>query len=451
MAGAISEKDTDFADEPVPAEARTAWPPLFFATIGMATALIYMQLTSIIALTYGSKIALLAIAYSTLISGVMAWVIASIAVRTGCGTNLLARHILGYRGGSVFSIGLGVNALLFFVLEANIMATSISHVYSGLEKWIVQLVMIGLILPIIWFGMRVLARFQMITFIFYAILLSFALYISLHNPSEGRDWLAYMPAKETDTGTALLSSFGIMNGLVFVTALISADYARFVRKEERFLGTLWVGVGFQLFCFLFAGLLGLWFSVRYSEDNPGSYFVVMLGGMGAVFAIATQMRINVANIYISTMAFVNAIVQITDRHVSRHVMLVVVSLISGILMLLNVAHYIEGVLQLLGIFMICFTVLLVLDSTMRHGNLGETEMAEITSAGIANWHWLALLSLVTANAIGISAMLGWLGAAMQPWASFAAGGAQIILYLVGKAAGSARTARKWDWDRPIAD
>ena len=132
-------------------------------------------------------------------------------------------------------------------------------------------------------------------------------------------------------------------------------------------------------------------------------------------------------------------------------MLVVVSLISGILMLLNVAHYIEGVLQLLGIFMICFTVLLVLDSTMRHGNLGETEMAEITSAGIANWHWLALLSLVTANAIGISAMLGWLGAAMQPWASFAAGGAQIILYLVGKAAGSARTARKWDWDRPIAD
>ena len=137
MAGAISEKDTDFADEPVPAEARTAWPPLFFATIGMATALIYMQLTSIIALTYGSKIALLAIAYSTLISGVMAWVIASIAVRTGCGTNLLARHILGYRGGSVFSIGLGVNALLFFVLEANIMATSISHVYCCLEQWIV--------------------------------------------------------------------------------------------------------------------------------------------------------------------------------------------------------------------------------------------------------------------------------------------------------------------------
>jgi len=451
MAGAISEKDTDFADEPVPAEARTAWPPLFFATIGMATALIYMQLTSIIALTYGSKIALLAIAYSTLISGVMAWVIASIAVRTGCGTNLLARHILGYRGGSVFSIGLGINALLFFVLEANIMATSVSHVYSGLDKWLVQLIMIGIILPIIWFGMKVLARFQMVTFIFYSILLGLAFYTSFVMPSEDRDWLTYMPVETVDTSTALLGSFGLMNGLVFITALISADYARFVRKEDRLVGTLWVGVGFQLFCFLFAGLLGLWFSVRYSEMNPGSYFVVMLGGMGAVFAIATQMRINVANIYISTMAFVNAIVQITDRHVSRHIVLIAVSCLSGAAMMLDIAHYIENVLQYLGIFMICFTVLLVLDSYMRHGNLGEAEMAEITSAGIADWHWLALLSLIAANAIGISAMLGWLGSTMQPWASFAAGGAQIILYLIGKAVEVIRSSRKWVSNRPITD
>src|SRR3546814_3727448 len=94
------------------------------------------------------------------------------------------------------------------------------------------------------------------------------------------DCLRHQPDQPAPFWPSLLTSISIMNGMVFACVLVIPDYARFVRRTERKAARRWVGAAFLSFCFGFQGLVGLWFSTRYLDPNPGSYFVTMLGAGG---------------------------------------------------------------------------------------------------------------------------------------------------------------------------
>ncbi|MBB6123678.1 purine-cytosine permease family protein [Sphingobium subterraneum] len=423
MAGG-SGNDEDYATSPVPFYGRGSWTTPFFAALGMATALIYMQLASVVTLQYGLVTAVLTVAYSTAASCGVAMVIACAAIRTGFGINLMARAVLGARGSVLFSLLFGFTTLVYFAVEANIMGAAIGEMTGGLAlTFILPAVAIGMI-PLVWFGMRFLGKFQAMTLIVYVVLLGAALVLSLKGAAPSAAGVAAMGASPL----SLIGAIGIMNGLVFVTALVTADFARFVRQDIVKAGTVWMGGVFQLVAFGVSGVMGIWFALRYQVANPGVYLVTALGGGGALLALATQLRINLANMYLGSIAFTNAVEEMTPLRPPRHLMVVIFGVVAALVLLLHATHMIEAALNVIGLFSLCFTVLILVDILVvrreKWRNAGDSAFTQF-----AAWRWPAILSLLISSLLGNMTLWGTFGPSIVPAASIIAGVLQAALYV----------------------
>ena len=421
---AAAALDEDFAADPVPDAERIAWPLVFFAEMGVATALFFMQITSIIALTYGSLVAILAIVYASIASALVGLCICKVSISTGYGMNLLARRVLGTRGAMLFSLIFGVNSLVYFAAEATIMGASLKSVLPNVSLAVVLPAIALAMVPLVWFGMRVLARLQLVTFALYAVLLIAALVVSLGAPGGNLAWLHYKAAHAPPLAAALVSAIGMMNSVVFTSALVTADYARFVRRSEMRVANLWVGIGFQAFCYGFSGVLGLWFSTRYHNTNPGAYFVTMIAGWGTIFAIATQLRINLSNLYSGSIAFLNLVRQVANIVVSRHLMVLLFGLAAAAALLFDLLSNLTVALGIIGMFVTCFTCLVLVDCYVLHPDWSDESATE-------GWCWPAAISLVAATCLGCLLQTGLFGAVWSAMASLVAACVQSVIYVVG--------------------
>jgi purine-cytosine permease-like protein len=425
---AAATHDDDYSADPVPDSKRIAWHLAFFAEMGIATALFFLQVTSILTLRYGSAVTLMAIAYAVIAAACIGAGICWAAISTGFGSNLLARRALGYRGAVLFSLIYSANAFVYFAAEATIMGSSLTHLMPDIPLRLVLPAIALAMIPLVWFGMRLLARLQMLTFILYAVLLLAAIVISLMAPSSGRDWLHYKPATAPPLALSLLAAAGTMNSLIFISGLITSDYARFIHRSEIKIGTLFLGIGFQAFCFIFSGVLGIWFAVRYLNDNPGSYFVIMLSGWGTLFAIATQLRINLSNMYMGTISFVNFVQQVANIEVSRHFMVLLFGVSVSIALFFGMLSNLTFALTVIGMFTTCFTCLVLLDVYLLHP-LRQNESA--SQAAVSDWQWPAVVSLVVSTATGCVFQVGVFGPNWAAMGGLVAAALLSILYIGG--------------------
>lgn len=430
MAGSVDEDD--FATVPVPDAARSGWPPMYFAIMGIATALFNMQIIATITLSYGTTVAFWTIAYAVVVGGIFGSVIVSIAIRTGFGISLLARRILGYRGASLFSLMAAYTGLTFFIAEAGIMAASLKDVTGSLPDWITLPAVAMIMVPLVYFGIRVLARFQLITFFLYLVLITAAVYVSVSSGPMDSHWLSFQPATRPDFGLGLFTAIGIVNGAMFPIILVTADYARYVKRDHSRAGQSWLGPIFQLCAWGLQGFAGIWFAVRYSDVNPGSFFVTTLASWGVVLAVATQLRINVVNLYSGSLAVVNLFRQAFDIVVSRHFMVLLFGIVASLGLVFGVTEYILPSLKIIGLFLMAFTVLLVTDLFVVRP-VGSVASLPYEAGTIERWRPVAIASLLAATGIGGLLITGAVGARAELWATFATAAAQLVFYLVGSA------------------
>ncbi|WP_208453229.1 hypothetical protein, partial [Burkholderia gladioli] len=94
---ASTHSDDDYASSPVPEDARTGWKGIFFATLGIATALFFAQIASIITVRFGVAAALIGLAYGYCVSTFVGVLLVRRSIQTGFGINIWARTVLGYR------------------------------------------------------------------------------------------------------------------------------------------------------------------------------------------------------------------------------------------------------------------------------------------------------------------------------------------------------------------
>jgi purine-cytosine permease-like protein len=426
---AASSSSDDFAMTPVPDSARSSSSAIFFAAAGIATSLFNMQIFSFITITYGTSVAFCSIAYASVVSVVLGLILTSNAIRTGFGVGLFARRLLGYRGASLLSLSFGVASLIFFAAETNIMAASLEGLVGTLPKWILLPAVSAAMVPLVWFGMKVLARVQLFTFLLYAALLAWALYSSFRVAGPPH-WTSYLPEHAPAFAIGLPAALGISSGSIFITVLVTADYARYVQRDQREAGRWSVGAGIQLFTFGIQGLLGVWFASRYLDANPGHYFVTVLGAWGIVLAIATQIRINAANMYSGSLAFVNMFTQALNLNVSRHAVIVGYALAVGIGLTLDLIKYIMPAMTVIGNIMLCFTALLITDLYIaRPIRTSNESVLPYEKGDLPDWRWRAIVPMILAVAFGGLMMTGILGNAVVSWASLLACVLQISIYL----------------------
>jgi purine-cytosine permease-like protein len=426
MPGSLTSDD-DYAAAAVPDDARTGWFSIFSATLGIATALFFAQIASIITVKYGAKQALFGLAYGYIVSAVIGALLVRRSIQTGYGINIWARTVLGYRGAGFFSLIYGVACLTYFVAEASIMGASLRSLFPAFPRPLLYVCLVFVMLPLVWSGMRVLAKFQTATLLLFAGFVACAIFRSFGVASDAGNLVGRATGGGALSFGSLLDVMGMMNGLAFIIGLVSADYARFIRRADAGMGLRFVGLVFPAFCYGVTGLLGIWFAKAMQESNPGVYFVSLLGAGGIVFACTTQLRINVGNIYSGTVAFVNAAEHIFAISISRKLVVVAFCGLATFILISGTADLLAATLNVVGMYLACFVSLLLVDQYIVRRLCGQS----VTGAEVCeSWRLGGLISCLAATSFGV-----WFGQpgifpSLHQWATPIAVLIQIILYVV---------------------
>jgi purine-cytosine permease-like protein len=266
----------------------------------------------------------------------------------------------------------------------------------------------------------------------FIILLSAAFLIALNMKGAyvGSIW-SFLPKGAQVGGASLLACIGIMNGLVGIMALLVSDYARFIKKDEFKIGVFAVGFIPQLVCFLIMGMIGIWFGVHMAEQNPGIFFVKILGIGGAIFTILTQLRINITNLYSSSLSLSSFFENIFKFKPGRTFWVVFTAIAAIILMLGGVMDHLGSLLTFQGVFLLAWGAVLVSDAVVVKRVLGiGPKHFEHRQEYLYPWNPVGLFSLIISCLLGSFAAFGYMGVFLQNIAAFFAAILAFVLTII---------------------
>jgi purine-cytosine permease-like protein len=427
------EGKEDYALEKVPSHYRMNWWSITNVTLGVATAMLFIQMGSLMALSYGSMNALYAEIYATVVAGILGISIAYFAAKTGLNTNLMARGGgFGYIGASITSLIYALNFIMYSAIEGAIMASAVHEYLKFIPMWLLMIFFGLIVIPFNWFGMKQLDKFQKWSLPIFIILLGAGIIVAANlTPVYAGSIWTFLPKDVQVGGTALLTSIGIMNGLVGIMALLISDYARFIKKEQLKIGVFAVGFLPQLVCFLLMGLIGIWFGVRMGEPNPGIYFVHIIGIGGALFTILTQLRINVTNLYSGSLSLSNFFEHVFHFKPGRTFWVAFTAIVAIIAMLAGALDHIGPLLTFQGVFLLAWAAILVADAVVikRVLKIGPKHF-EHRREYLYPWNPVGVISLIVSSFIGSLAAFGYMGVFLQNVAAFFAAILGFVLAII---------------------
>lgn len=228
-----------------------------------------------------------------------------------------------------------------------------------------------------------------------------------------------MPEGVKVGGTALLLCIGMQHGIMGLTALIASDYARFLKPKDLKVGSIAIGFIPQIFCYGVMGGLGIWFGVTFGESNPGVYIVILLGLGGVLFTLLTQVRINVTNIYSSSLSLSNFFENTFGFTPGRRFWVVVGGVTAMILMLGGIIDHLDMAMTFQGVALMSWAAVLVTDAlVLRKGLKVAPRFYESRQENLFKWNPVGVVSLVVPTIIGTIAALGFMGTFLQSTAAF---------------------------------
>lgn len=282
-----------------------------------------------------------------------------------------------------------------------------------------------------WFGIKQLDKLQKWSLPIFGIFLIAAIIVALFKTAsfEGNFW-TYMPEDIQVGGTALLLCIGMQHGIMGLTALLASDYARFLKPKE-IKGTIAIGFIPQIFCYGVMGGLGIWFGVLLSEPNPGVYIVQLLGIGGVLFTMLTQIRINVTNIYSSSLSLSNSFENVFRFTPGRRFWVVVAGMTAIVLMLGGIVDHLDVALTFQGVFLLAWAAILVSDALIvkKLLKIGPTYY-EARQKNLHKWNPVGVASLIIASGLGTIAALGYMGTFLQSTAAIFASILAALLTIV---------------------
>ncbi len=110
----------------------------------------------------------------------------------------------------------------------------------------------------------------------------------------------------------MMSALSLANGQVIFQGLMATDYGRFASQRIRYRGTASIMI-LELIPMLIVIGLGCFFGINlygelsgpdaqsYAQD-PGYLFVNVIGLLGVILVVVTQIRVNVMNLYSGSIA-----------------------------------------------------------------------------------------------------------------------------------------------------
>ncbi|WP_225229787.1 purine-cytosine permease family protein [Sporosarcina quadrami] len=412
----------DYSLDRVPLNERNkSWLSITNITFGIATAIFYFQMGSVMALKFGAINAMISSAYAIIVAGMLGTVIAYLSAKSGMNVNLLSRGGgFGYIGSSLTSLIYASNFIMYCAFEGLILVSAVHHFFPTLPKWVLIIVFGSIVIPLNWFGIEQLDKLQKWSMPVFIVFLITAVVVSFYKiPIYEGSVFTYMPEGVTIGGEALLLCIGMHHGIMGLTALLASDYARFLKPADIKLGSVMIGFIPQVFCFGVMGGLGIWFGVRFLEADPGVYIVLLLGIGGALFTMLTQLRINVTNIYSSSLSLSNFFENMFKFEPGRRFWVVVSGITAIVLMLLNITEHVDTLMTFQGVFLLAWAAVLVTDALVVKKMLKIGPNYYVARQKfLYKWNPVGTVSLIVASLLGTVAALGYMGVFLESTAAF---------------------------------
>lgn len=429
-----NNKGEDYSLDKVPRDQRNmGWLSITNITFGIATAIFYFQMGSVMALQFGAINAMISAVYAIIVAGILGTFIAYLSAKSGMNVNLLSRGGgFGYIGASLTSFIYATNFIMYCALEGMILVAAVHEFLPAIPEWVLILFFGTIVIPLNWFGIKQLDKLQKWSLPIFFIFLIAAIMMNVMSPSafDGSFW-TYMPEGVQVGGTALLLCIGMQHGIMGLTPLLASDYARFLKPKDTKIGILAIGFIPQIFCFGVMGGLGIWFGVRQGEPNPGVYIVLLLGAWGVLFTMLTQIRINVTNIYSGSLSLSSFFENIFKFTPGRRFWVVVTGIGAIILMLGGIVNHLELAMTFQGVFLLTWASILVTDAILIKKVLKiGPGYYEARQSYLFKWNPVGVGALIIASGLGTIAALGFMGEFLQSTAAFFAAILAAILTLI---------------------
>lgn len=427
-------KSDDYSLDRVPRSKRNmGWLSITNITFGIATAIFYFQMGSVMALQFGAINAIISAVYAIIVAGILGTFIAYLSAKSGMNVNLLSRGGgFGYIGASLTSFIYASNFIMYCALEGMILVAAVHAFFPSIPEWVLIVFFGSIVIPLNWFGIKQLDKLQKWSLPIFFVFLVAAIIMAALTPSlyEGSFW-TYMPEGVQVGGTALLLCIGMQHGIMGLTPLLASDYARFLKPKDMKVGIWAIGFIPQIFCFGVMGGLGIWFGVRLGEPNPGVYIVMLLGIWGVLFTMITQVRINVTNIYSGSLSLSNFFENIFNFKPGRRFWVVVTGVSAIVLMLAGIVNHLGTVMTFQGVFLMTWATILVADAVIvkRLLKIGPGYY-EPKQRNLYKWNPVGVVSLIVGSGLGTVAALGYFGEFLQSTAAFFAAILAAILTVV---------------------
>lgn len=348
----------DYSLLPVP-ESFRRWPVsvLFGVLLAIPSALVFLAVGGSLELAFGTLALVVGLAVITLVVSIVGVILVMAASRSGLDSDLMS-IVAGYgiKGSAVTSLIYAANFIVLFALENAIIVSALQTEFHWRSPWPLNLVIGAVLLLATWFGVRGLAPVMNVTLPVVGVIL---VWLVLKAGTSKVGFWGYQSNHHVAMWLAVVSVVAALSAFI-VNATVASDVGRFLPHRSRRMGAWLFGVGLQVLSFFGATLIGAWLAVRLHGDaNPGQYLTRILGGVGLLYIVVTQLRINSVNAYSGSLALANFGARAIQFRPGRRFWLVVMVGIGVLLALGNIYEHLVGVLTFESVFVVAWVMSVV--------------------------------------------------------------------------------------------
>lgn len=372
--------------------------------------------------------------------------IAIYCARYNVDVDLLTRGAgFGYLGSTLTSVIYASFTFIFFALEGSVMAQAL-QIFFGIPLWLGYLIGALGIIPLVVFGMTLLARLQLWTQPLWLLLLAappFAVLIG--DPATFGRWTRFgglSPSGSHFNALLFGSAAGIALSLIAQIGE-QADYLRFMPDETRRNRTKWwfavmlagpgwviLGAAKQLMGSFFASVAVGHGIPPAHADEPIRMYVTGYGylfapatalAVATFFVLLSQVKINVTNAYSGSLSWSNFFSRLTHAHPGRVVYIFLNVGISLLMMELNMFAFLGKILGFYSNVAVAWIGAVTADLVINKPLLKLSPAhIEFKRAHLHSFNPVGFGAMVFASVVSIVAFFGYLGAYAQAFSAFIA-------------------------------
>ncbi|KAA9162573.1 allantoin permease [Amycolatopsis acidicola] len=403
-----------------------------------------------IGLSHGTANALLAIAVAAAVIFLTGFPLAYYGARYNLDLDLITRGSgFGYYGSVITSVIFASFTFIFFATEGSIMAQGLRYALN-LPLWLGYLVSTLVIIPLVVYGMKALAKLQSWTNPLWLLLMVAPLvFLIVKDPDSVHRWLSY-----EGTGGSGVSTAAVMLGAGVCLSLMGQigeqiDYLRFMpprttdNRRAWWTAVVLAGPGWVIFGAV-KQAIGVFMAV-YILDAVGSAAAVepieqftgvfkeimppwLVVPLALVLVVLSQVKINVTNAYSGSLAWTNSFTRVTKRYPGRLVFVLVNLTISLVLMEADMFSFLNNVLSFYSNCAMAWVVTVATDIVINKFVLKlSPKQPEFRRGMLHAVNPVGVVSFLASSILSISVYFGLFGDALQPYSPLVAVVVAVVL------------------------